>query len=353
MRSMINLESFSLIRHHRTKENPSKPWADYELYKPTRSNISSLLNSLPASCINLEVVVGDTEGGPGQTHLCEDLRRLLPRMVHVHVDLDPVCDEMLGTWDYDKIFHPISLPCLESLHFDCFEDKVWTHRRPVQTLKIWHSLVPALQQVATLSDTPSSARITALGVSPEGLSDDLSIHPTYLRCDVRRESSNTKTWAFPVSPLPGPEPLRAVNYIRMRDGESYVAVDRRDVVTIAGEHPWRTLATGTRLPTDWTRGKELMPDYGIFDYEEWIKIYPKKRPLLILNEELCGQRLISAEEREGYQNTENLVEKTPKGYVRYGGPVWQYDELFDEEDEGPEGLTPDAPNANARVGCVA
>jgi hypothetical protein len=51
-----------------------------------------------------------------------------------------------------------------------------------------------------------------------------------------------------------------------------------------------------------------MSDYGIFEYSEWTKTHPKKHPMLIRNERLAGYCLISAEEREGYQNTASLVE---------------------------------------------
>ncbi|EMT73462.1 hypothetical protein FOC4_g10000825 [Fusarium odoratissimum] len=196
--SMANLKSFSLIRHHRTMRNPLKPWSEAQLYKTTRSTISSLLKSLPESCISLELAVGDINGSnpdPDPTHLCEDLRRLLPRLQHVHINLDPVCDAMLGT-----------------------------------------------------------------------------------------------------------------------------------------------------LPTAWTCGKALMPDYGIFEYAEWSKTYPKKQPMLIRNEKLAGQCLISAEEREGYQNTASLVEQTPEGFVRHGGPVSRNWKLYREDEEGPEDWNPDAPN---------
>lgn len=96
--SMNNLKSFSLIRHHRTMRNPAKPWSEAQLYKTTRLNISPLLNSLTVSCISLELAVGDTNDSKSDrdhTHLCEGLRRLLPRMEQIHINLDPVCDVML------------------------------------------------------------------------------------------------------------------------------------------------------------------------------------------------------------------------------------------------------------------
>jgi hypothetical protein len=136
------------------------------------------------------------------------------------------------------------------------------------------------------------------------------------------------------------------HYIRMRDEEAYVVLDTRDFIDIAGGRPWRTLATGARLPTAWTRGKALMEDYGIFEYAEWTEAHPRNHPMLIRNERLAGQRLISAEEREGYQNTASLAELTPEGFVRYGGYTWKNWRLYREDEEGPEDWDPYAPNGS-------
>jgi hypothetical protein len=121
----------------------------------------------------------------------------------------------------------------------------------------------------------------------------------------------------------------------MGNREAVVVLDLRDFISVVGRRPWRTLATGTRLPTAWTRGKALMPDYGIFEYREWTRTHPKRHPMLIRNKRLARQCLISAEEREGYEKTASLVEATPEGFVRYGGEVWRNWQLYREDEEGP------------------
>lgn len=344
--SMTNLKSFSLMRHHRTMKSPLEPWSDYELYKATRSTLSSLLNSLPESCINLELAVGDINGSgpdPNRTHVCEDLRRLLPRMKHVHIILNPTCDAMLGTWDRDKTFHPISLPYLQRFHLDYVEKEKREDLHQPRPLTTWSSLAHGLQKVAMLPETPNSARITVLGVTPSGGECDYSIHRTFLRCNISDKGRDAKTWAFPITGLAGLNHRQAY-YIRMGDEEAFVVLDKRDFISVAGGQSSKTLATGTRLPAAWTNGKALMPDYGIFEYAEWSKMYPKKHPMLIRNERLAGQCLIRAEEREGYQNTTSLVEQTPEGFVRYGGDVSRNWRLYRVDEEGPEDWDPDAPN---------
>ncbi|KAF4434502.1 F-box-like domain-containing [Fusarium acutatum] len=344
--TMGNLKSFSLIRHHRTMRNPLNPWSDAQLYKTTRSTISSLLKSLPESCISLEFAVGDTNGSNpdlDSTHLCEDLRRLLPQLQHVHINLVPVCNTILGTWDKDKVFHPISLPHLRSLHLVCIENNEWADLHQPRPLSTWHSVIHGLQQVAKLPETSSAARITVLGVLSSGGESDKSIYRTFLRCNVGKEARDTKTWAFPVTWLVGLNHTPA-HYIRMRNGEGFVVLDKRDYIDIAGGRSWRTLTTGARLPTAWTCGKPLMPDHGIFQYAEWSKMYPKKQPMLIRNERLAGQCLIGVKNRQGYENTASLVEQTPEGFVRYGGPVSRNWQLYRKDEEGPEDWNPDAPN---------
>jgi wyosine [tRNA(Phe)-imidazoG37] synthetase (radical SAM superfamily) len=90
------------------------------------------------------------------------------------------------------IDRPISLPHLRSLHLDCIENDEWADLHQPQPLTTWHSLVHGLQQVATLPETPASAEITVLGVSPSGGESDKSIYWTFLRYNVRKEAHNTK-----------------------------------------------------------------------------------------------------------------------------------------------------------------
>ncbi|KAH7198401.1 uncharacterized protein B0J16DRAFT_330330 [Fusarium flagelliforme] len=332
---MNSLKSFSLKRQHRLRN----VWT-------TKSTISLLLNSLPVSCTSLELDAIPHDGD-NPTHVCEDLRRLLPRMEHIHVDLEPICDAMLGTWDVDETFHPISLPQMQSLHISCAGNDISGIRGCVERhqearpLSVSHSMVQALQQVMELQDTASS-EVTILGSSPRG-HDNTALCWTLLRCHMRKEPHGvrTETWAYPNSWLLG-DIHNPAWYIRMKH-EAYVARERDNIIVVAGGRPWRTLITGTRLPKGLVRGKEFMPDDGLFDHKDWTKMHPKKQPCLIFNERKAGMSLIEAELHEGYEER-SLLEYTPKGFVRYGGPVWQNTRLYAEDDEPPEDWDPDGPN---------
>lgn len=325
---MESLKSFSLKRQHRLHN----VWT-------TKSTISLLLNNLPASCTCLELEATLQEG-TNTSHVCEDLRRLLPRMEHVHIDLEPLCDAMLGTWDAGESFHPISLTQMRSLHitfagYARLEKRgcVGRHQQ-AQPLTVGHSMVKALQKVVELPET-APAEFTILGTSPSGGDDNKALCETRLRCHIRKEAKavKTETWIFPITWLVG-DIRSPAWYIRMKH-EAYVVRERYDLIVVAGGRPWRTLITGARLPKAFTRGKELKPDEGIFDYEDWTKRYPRKKPMLVVNERKAGMTLVHAELQEGYEER-SLMEHTPAGFVRYGGPAWGYWRLYAEDDEPPE-----------------
>ncbi|KAJ4130231.1 hypothetical protein NW768_007214 [Fusarium equiseti] len=156
--------------------------------------------------------------GTNTTHVCEDLRRLLPRMEHVHFDLEPLCDAMLGTWDAGESFNPISLAQVRSLHMTC---------------------------------------------------------------------------------------------------AGYARLGKRGCV---GRH----------------HQAQPLTDEGIFYYEDWTKSYPRKKPMLVVNERKVGRTLVDAELQEGYEKR-ILMEHTPAGFMRYGAPALGYWRLYTEDDEPPEG----------------
>lgn len=63
-----------------------------------RATVTDIIDALPAGCTNLEL---DTQGqdqqdGEGSAHLCESLRRLMPRMHHVRIRVASVCPALLG-----------------------------------------------------------------------------------------------------------------------------------------------------------------------------------------------------------------------------------------------------------------
>ncbi|RBR03049.1 hypothetical protein FVER53590_01672 [Fusarium verticillioides] len=314
MPHMNNLRSFSLARHHRD------PFCFIQV-----PIISSLLRRIPPSCNSLELALGTSDNinydlnGP-KPHLCEDLRPLLPRMQHVHIDMSCLCDALFGTWDSDGCFHPIALPNIQRLHVDCvgMQHKTPCPERHQDEASVWKSIIPALQRAVELPDT-ADADITVLGsVAPMG-SYKRNIYTTLLRCHIKK--GRTTTWAFPTTKyeVEGASQGRfwklSLVYMRLND-EAYMT-EKKWIYLLASGRPWRMTSTDVRLPASWGSSAEWVTDekLKIKTWEQWAKTKIGEGPMLLKNEELAGMRLIDAEEREGYEEV-CLVEKTPAGFTR-------------------------------------
>ncbi|KAJ3550083.1 hypothetical protein NM208_g167 [Fusarium decemcellulare] len=318
-----NLESFSLGQHHELRN-----------LSFSRQMISTVLKHLPASCVSLELALGTADKATWDWedpthHLCPVLRHVLPQMHHVHIDLSVICDAMLGTWDSDGNFHPISMPHLRSFHIDSVglgdsndekQECPFTHQQnpPVTT---WDMLIQGLQHVVDLPETPA-AEVTVLGRKPYGEYWEGDKHSTFFRCHIRKADMGTTTWAFPIAWLKAPDhPRRRAwfsHYIRMND-ENYVSLRSKGEYYITGGRPWRPLITGPRLPTAFRRDTARIPDekYDIWTFAEWKERYPGDEctPALVENEDYTKMRLLDAVERKGYEQIP-LQEETPVGYVR-------------------------------------
>ncbi|KAH7265607.1 uncharacterized protein BKA55DRAFT_559270 [Fusarium redolens] len=323
---MNNLRSLSVARHHRV------PFCWIK-----KSIVSIILRSIPPSCTSLELALGTSDmndiDGPedDSIHLCEDLRSLLPRMHHVHIDMSSLCDALFGTWDSDECFHPTALPNLRSLHIPCVGMQNKTpclERHRQDQWSLWNSIIPALQLVVELPDT-ADADITVLGSVAPLSSYKLDIYTTLLRCHIKR--GRTTTWAFPTTKhlvkeeIEGERWKMQLVYIRLYH-ETYMT-QRKWIYMLAGGRPWRILNSGSRLPVPWSNSAEWMPDekLGIMTWEKWTKGNPGEVPMLLKNEEVAGMRLIDAEEREGHEEV-CLAEKTPAGFVRPSR--WSRSQLF-------------------------
>ncbi|KAF4501069.1 hypothetical protein FAGAP_2731 [Fusarium agapanthi] len=324
---MNNLRSFSLARHHRD------PFCFIQV-----PIISAILRRIPSSCTSLELALGTSDNinhdmyGP-KPHLCEDLRPLLPRMQHVHIDMSCLCDTLFGTWYSDGCFHPVALPNIQRLHVPCVGMQHKTpcpERHQQDEGSVWKSIVTALQRVVELPDTAADGDITVLGSVTPLSSYKRNIYTTLLRCHIKR--GRTTTWAIPTTKyvIEGTAQDRywklSLVYMRLNN-EAYMT-DNKWIYPLAAGRPWRILNTDARLPASWSSSAEWVPDekLKIKTWDMWASGKIGDGPMLLKNEELAGMRLIDAEEREGYEEV-CLVEKTPTGFVRpsryYGGQLFR------------------------------
>lgn len=335
---MEALTSFSMTTH--PEEHEFRLWI-------LRSTVSTILKALPASCVNLELATlgGDGDRAKGvqgePTHLCEDIRRLLPRMHHVRINLACLCDAMLGTWDSGDVFRPINLACIRSLRVDCvgrFGTKLcgqdhndYTHRHWHTPRPFWNSIIRGLQSAVDSQET-DTGEVTVLGSARGGDDFNKDTYWTLLRCHVRKGHNKTTTCAFPITNF---VPLNADQfawYIRV-DGGTFVTVHLRPLYDLASGCLWRTLTTGSKLPAAVNPHAARVPDeeLGIFTEAQWRERHPRDAPILWLNEKKTGMRLIDAEEWEGSE-MRNLVEMTPGGYVRPAEQGYFRSQVFTREE---------------------
>lgn len=305
----MNIRFFSLARHHRD------PFCYIQM-----PIVSAILRSIPSSCTSLELDLGASDNinfAFPKPHLCEDLRPILPRMQHVHIDISCLCDALFGTWDSDGCFHPIALPNIQSLHVDCVGTK---HKIPCPEKKqdqgsVWKTIIVALQRVVELPDT-TDADITVLGSVAPLRSCKRNIYTTLLRCHIKR--GRTTTWAFPIIKYVIQRAAQnrywKVSFVYMRLNDKTYIPEKKWIYALAAGRPWRILNTDARLPASCSA--EWVPDQKlkIMTWEQWVKEKIRDGRTL-KNEELAGMRLADAEEREGYEEV-CLGEKTPAKFVR-------------------------------------
>ncbi|KAL1871467.1 hypothetical protein Plec18167_007026 [Paecilomyces lecythidis] len=113
--NMINLQCFSLFSPYTL---PTGQWIP-------QLSIASILDSLPQTCVSLEVDVRSTYDrcsaeNNEQAHLCTPVRRLLPQLRFLRLSLPEICPEAFGR-GFDSAqpsivatdFKPTKVPCLE------------------------------------------------------------------------------------------------------------------------------------------------------------------------------------------------------------------------------------------------
>lgn len=100
----------------------------YGRYKPNRDTIGPLLQSLPESCVNLELNLDRYYNtlGTGLNHVCQEIARCLPRLHHLRLNIGILCPDMLergfsrsGFIKDEAQFHAPTYPSLKTLIINC------------------------------------------------------------------------------------------------------------------------------------------------------------------------------------------------------------------------------------------
>ncbi|KAI0435825.1 hypothetical protein F4803DRAFT_557599 [Xylaria telfairii] len=272
-------------------------------FQVSRRAIQALINALPQSCVNLEIdtcgldaipsPLADPLSSQSSTHLCETLRRVLPRMHRVRIRLSSICPIVIGIFTKNedtktKFFIPIKAPHLETLFINCRRGHGLCHlcsnpTSPATTWSPWTSLVSALRQFA---DTPEacspSAKICILG-SPTINSLDEGAHKTIIVADLHGRSA----CAFPI--------LRVAPNIPdgwlMRVGQGRGIFSHLGALEEFAEgKQWADLSIGARLHLKIaeTEGEEVLT-LPIVDEREWRATHARKSCVVWKNEALLNR----------------------------------------------------------------
>ncbi|KAI8716389.1 F-box domain-containing protein [Fusarium sp. LHS14.1] len=330
MPNMAALQSFSLTTDRR----------EFKL-GILKATISDVLKSLPECCVNLEL---DTEGKDeesfwlaytGQdyypidvTHVCDDIRYILPRMHNVRIDLKSMCNAMLGLRSRGQPLHPIALPNIRHL---LIETTGTGGRPPCPTWygkdhSSWRQIILALKLVSGLPET-AQGELAVLG-SALHIPSGKTSYQTLLRCQVKGSDGKLTTFAFPATQATPPDRSYGRSLLVRTDEGGFVLDRINSYYDLAGGRPWRLAANGARLPvslfpdTIWASDEKL----GIYTEEEWRKRYPWEFPLWG-EERTKGMRLMEFEEREEDIRLITVVERTPEGLP------WVQDVESEEEEE--------------------
>ncbi|KAK2747233.1 hypothetical protein FQN55_005228 [Onygenales sp. PD_40] len=236
------------------------------------AELSGLLNALPATCINLEIDLKQIDESPAtrKQHICEDIRRILPRMEHVRIRLPGVCSALFGPIvpsdgvssvnfnPYrDGKFIPIKIPKMRTLlvHIG------WNRCLGYPSLPFpedfkkgddppWKSITMALQALVTANPNASdNNNNTGPYFSPSAkLSAIHSGYSTFVYTDFPKQTT-TVTPPFSCRNTRSRWNPTFTTCMRTVDGRELIAPSDTLAIVAEGAHHWASMVSGARLPT--------------------------------------------------------------------------------------------------------
>jgi hypothetical protein len=273
-----------------------------------------LVDSLSISCTNLELdTLGfDAREEGEQTHFCDSLRKILPRMRHVRLRVR-TCEALFAGPSTPNSL--LRLPNIKTFIYNCsrppstplpncrcIHNGPFTHAHPEL---LWHNVTAGLEQlIATLDAVPKDAKVYAF-VSTDHNDNDRSLWQAYIRADMQAQSS----LALPHRGIWIEGMIRGSWMIRLPDDSELMTIPT-NIEAIAEGQLWREAIGGVRLPAavlvDERAGH---PSFAVGCVEkelellktsqQWREDNPRKSSSHWYNEKLTGSKLLSAEERRG------------------------------------------------------
>ncbi|KAI1080831.1 hypothetical protein F5B20DRAFT_96016 [Whalleya microplaca] len=295
--------------------------------------IGELLEALPRSCVNLELDTCNYELDcpiiryDGETHFCEHLRRVLPRMHHVRLHLSSVCHALLGTLPestaYEPdLFSPIETPHLRSFLINCPWDQITVSfcrvPNPIMDFSLirlppsrWDIFTSALEKFAAVPNSCSpSTMLRIIAITPDDHIDK-TIHSTLSVCDILSRT----TYAYPLLRITA---KRSDWSMRIGNGKGFIS-SLWDLETFAEGDVWKTLQNGARIPFDMAE-REVIKESSLIEESRWRAVNPVVFCKVWRNEECAGTTVLDAEIRKNPATYTDLkkriVESTPPGCYR-------------------------------------
>lgn len=332
-----NLVSFSLVIE-----------GGVEWYRLRRTTVADLVNALPPSCINLELDTNGYDYMDGESvHVCENIRRILPRMRNVRLRLGAMCSALFSSGQSPISINAherssnvsadwITLQNIESLIVICgnaIEGNLllrcgygYESRHEIGS-DSWCDITSSLNDLVT-TDAVSSRNTQIIIMSPSWGEEQHFAYETHLRTDI----VNRETWAVPC--LPKIEMTEAdfpyYSLVRTPDGSEQVIENYNEIDDISEGHIWRNTACGTRLPAYVVNAeKKGLPSFATGCIErpaaDLTEQYYDVQPGMSLtrtyrDEAQTGLKLVLAEKRTGHDFLALRPVKviTPEGWVRTG-----------------------------------
>lgn len=302
------------------------------LSKISQMFLVRLIDALPISCTSLELDAfgSDAREEGEQPHLCDSLRKILPRMQHVRLRLR-TCEALFAAPSMPGSL--IRLPNIKTFIYNCCRPP----GRPLPTCRcttanpithehtdlLWPIVSTSLKEIVSRPNAvPKDAKIYAFMTTP-GDDNDQSVWQAYIQADMQSRSSI----ALPYRAVWKVAMTNVSWVIRLPDDLDFIG-SPASIEAIAEGNLWHELVGGARLPaavlSDERAGR---PSFAVGRVEkrpgfaqgphQWKEGYPWKRTSHWYNEKLTGARLLCAEERMGeddYLSLRPIREIAPYGW---------------------------------------
>ncbi|KAI1439472.1 hypothetical protein F5Y02DRAFT_405679 [Annulohypoxylon stygium] len=291
-------------------------------------SIAAILDSLPQSCAALELDFRYTRrpfdyGSLEDMHLCPSIRKIIPRIRFLRLNLPCICPEAFGSGfdpstplDPPNGFKPVEAPHLEEClvkvadpRYTLIFDYSWVCRYQGESGDIIIPIMAKhLQIFKNTSHAPKLKKLWIMDGSPRSTSD--VVYEAIIRRDVLAGKSQF---------LPGRNiGLHKYNkegiFIRMpeEEGGQDIVSTIQGVVSLAEQHAWVESIYGTRAPAAEVSRKHLtLVKYVMRTPDEWFTM-TNIMCTLWQQEKQTGIRLLDVVER-GLTETSTLSLRTPDG----------------------------------------